>query len=814
MMQRSPRGLILFPGFPVSRRRTLRSVLGGVALLLLAFSASVRAQTPVNFGSVNVGTNTTATVTLLFLNGGTSAGSPAVLTQGAPNLDFLNTTSGTCNTNGSGYHYTAGSTCTVSANFKPARPGLRLGAVEVLDSAGTPLALTYIYGVGLGPQVTYVNNVQGVYQPGSQLAISGYSNPSNVAVDALENVYGIDFTNGYVVEATAASNYQTLTILGGGFSQPQSLMVDGAGNLFIADQALDIVAEIPPGCTSAACVITLPGSYSGASGVAVDGDGNVYIASSLANTISEIETDGTVLTLATFTNADSGIADIALDANNNIFLEVTDQPTITEYFESSHYVTSQSINSGFTGDIFIGGIAVDAIGNIFLPEAYSNTVHEITAANNYASILTLANNLQAPNGIAVDASGNVYVCNAGDNNMIRLDYTDPPALNFETTDVGSTSADSPQTVYFVNDGNENLGFIIPATGVNPTITSPEFTLNSTTSGACPLLTSTSTEQGVLKPGYDCLLPVSFTPLTPGNFTGQLLITDNALNAPAPNYTQQVIELTGKGIIAPTQTTLTSSADAIFLNNSFVLTATVTSGYGTPIGNVTFYDGTTVIGSGNLNSSGVITLNIATPGSPIMTRGIHSLTASYAGNSFFQPSVSSVLSEQIVDFSITAQQPSTQTVLPGKYVTFSITIAPLAPATSMPSEILLTQTGIPTTSTSNLSVVTIPAGSGGATFTVTISAPLGFAQNNSPRNQSAIPPLALALILLPLSLRFQKRWRKSLNRLSIILLLFGSLTAALLIQGCGNYIKPMTYNVQITGTGGALVHSADLTMNFE
>ncbi len=778
-----------------------------VAGVLSLCGASLHAQTPVNFGSVNVSSTVNATVTLLFVNGGTSSGSPAVLTQGAPNLDFLNTTSGTCNTNGSGHEYAPGSTCTITVTFKPARPGLRLGAVEMLDSDNKVVALTYIYGLGLGPQVTFVNNVQGVYQSSSQLAINGYSNPSNVAVDALQNVYGIDFTAGVILEATAASGYHTLITLGGGYGQPQSLIVDGAGNIFVADQALNIISEIPPGCASSACAITLPGSYSGASGVAVDGAGNIYVASSGSGLINEIETDGTVLTLATFNNATGGIADLALDANNNIFLEITNVPTVTEYYAASNYKTTQTINTGFSGNIFIGGIAIDALGNIFLPEANSNLVHEISAANNYGGFLTLDNNLDAPNGIAVDSSGNVYVCNAGANNMIRLDYTDPPVLNFQTTDVGSTSVDSPRTVIFVNDGNTNLDFMIPASGFNPTITSPDFSFNASANGACPQLSSTSSGPGVLRPGFNCLLPVSFSPLTPGTFTGQLLITDNALNAAAPSYAQQVIQLSGKGIDEPTQTLLTSSANPIFLNHDFVLAVTVSSGNGIPIGNVTFYDGATVIGNGTLNGSGSTTLNIAN-----MSAGIHSLKAIYAGTSFFLPSTSDTLTQQIVDFAITAQQPSTQTVLPGKYVTYSVTIAPLAPAFTMPSEILLTQSGIPNTSTSSLSVVTIPAGSGGVTFTVTISAPIGFAENKTP--QRTFPPHALALVLLPLTLRFRKRWRKSLHRLSLVLLLLGSLGAALLLQGCGSYIKPMSYNVQITGTAGALTHTADLTMNFK
>jgi streptogramin lyase len=785
-------------------RRKLCTLLGGISLFAFYFCATAQAQGPVNFGSVNVGAETSATVTLQFVHGGVSAGSPAVLTQGASNLDFLNTTSGTCNTNGPGYNYAPGSTCTVAVNFKPMRPGIRLGAVEVLDSAGSTLAVTYIYGVGLGPQITYINNVLGIYEPGSQLAISGYNYTSNVAVDAEENVYGINFTLGNIYEATAASGYQTLITLGGGFVQPQSLMIDGAGNLYVADQSLNTVSEIPPGCGSSACVITLPGTYEGASGVAVDGSGNVYVAASSTNTISEIQTDGTVITIGTFNNPDLGLPDLALDAENNIFLEVTNQPTITEYFASSGYKTTQSINTAFTGTYFIGGIAVDATGNIFIPEGYSNSVFEFTAADNYSTILTLGNNLDFPNGIAVDGSGNVYISNSEANDIIRLDYTDPPALTFETTHVGSTSADSPQTVYFVNDGNEDLDIIIPTAGTNPTINSPEFSLDTGITGACPELTTASSKQGILKAGDFCLLPVSFTPLSPGNFTGQLLITDNALNAAAPDYAQQTIQLSGKGINATTITTLTSSADAIFLDNAFVLTATVSSNYGTPVGNLTIYDGTTAIGSGALDGNGSFTLNIST-----MTRGNHLLTASYAGTTFFLPSVSPVLTEQIVDFSFTPLQAS-KTVLPGQYVTYSLTVAPLLPATSMPSAIQLTQTGIPDISSYKISVVTIPAGSGSTTFTVTISAPIGFAQSN----RGGIPTLALALMILPLSLRLNKRLRKRMQKLSIITFLLAALGAAMLIQGCGNVINPRTYNIQITGTAGALTHTADLTMNFK
>ena len=432
------------------------------ALLALLFIAQLcSAQAPVSFGSVNVGASATASVTLLFVNGGTANGAPPVLTQGISGLDFLSVNTGTCITNGSTHTYAPGATCTLNVKFKPARPGLRLGAAQMVDSSGNILAQTYISGIGIGPQVTFVNDVLGVYQPGSQLAINGYTNPSNVAVDAAENLYGTDFDLGIVVEATAASGYKTLTTLGGGFDQPQSLILDGAGNIYVANQNSNLVQEIPPGCATSNCVITLPGTYNGASGVAVDGAGNVYIASTDGN-IHEIQTDGTILLLGTFNNSTAGIADIALDANLNIFIVVTNQPDVIEYLASTNYATTRNIQSGFNGSfIFIGGIVLDALGNIFLPEANSNTVHEIPAAGGYSSVITLATGLNQPNGIAVDARGNVYVCNEGANNIIRLDYSDSPTLTFENTPAGFTSADSPQTLTFINDGNANLVFSVP-----------------------------------------------------------------------------------------------------------------------------------------------------------------------------------------------------------------------------------------------------------------------------------------------------------------------------------------------------------------
>jgi hypothetical protein len=87
-------------------------------------------------------------------------------------------------------------------------------------------------------------------------------------------------------------------------------------------------------------------------------------------------------------------------------------------------------------------------------------------------------------------------------------------------------------------------------------------------------------------------------------------------------------------LAPTTTTLALSPAAPTAGQSVTFTATVapSSGSGTPTGTVTFLDGATTLGTGSL-ASGTASFT----GS--LTAGMHSITASYGGNTSFSASVS-------------------------------------------------------------------------------------------------------------------------------------------------------------------------------
>jgi hypothetical protein len=98
--------------------------------------------------------------------------------------------------------------------------------------------------------------------------------------------------------------------------------------------------------------------------------------------------------------------------------------------------------------------------------------------------------------------------------------------------------------------------------------------------------------------------------------------------------------------AASTVSLTSSANPHTIGGSaLTLTATVTAtAGGAPTGTITFKEGTTNLGTGTLNASGVATLAIST-----LSAGSHSIVASYGGDAAHESGVSSAVN-QVVKYS--------------------------------------------------------------------------------------------------------------------------------------------------------------------
>jgi hypothetical protein len=120
----------------------------------------------------------------------------------------------------------------------------------------------------------------------------------------------------------------------------------------------------------------------------------------------------------------------------------------------------------------------------------------------------------------------------------------------------------------------------------------------------------------------------------------------------------------------TTTSLGSSLNPSKIGQSVTFTAAVTSGGGTPTGSITFKDGSTTIGSGTLSGGG------ASMSTSTLAGGSHSITAVYAGDSTFNGSTSSALTQAVDKAnSTTTVSSSLNPSKRGQTVTFTATVSP-------------------------------------------------------------------------------------------------------------------------------------------
>ena len=495
------------------RKVQLSLILTGLACLLVPMT--VRAQVTftgpqpfVNLGSQAVRSRSAATSLPFMIAANTTVGSIAVLTTGSRGRDFAQATGSTCTAT----TYTTATNCTVNVDFKPAAPGLRLGAVGFYSGAhnrGTVLASVPVFGKGTGPQL--------VFGPGGAETDVGRSfiSPEGVAVDAAGNVYVTDTGRQEVFKVTPRG---AQTTMGSGLAVPEGVAVDGAGNVYITDSQADAVFKVAPGG-----VQTQIGSgFSYPSGVAVDGAGNVYVSDPFVPTVFKITPAGNQTMVGSNYNTPVGVA---VDAAGNVYVADTFDATV---FKITPGGTQTMIGSGL---ISPAAVAVDAAGDIYITDSATDTVEEV-APNGVES--TVVQRLNVPYGVALDGSGNLYVANTFSSQVQKVDRADAPTLTFATTRINHTSADSPKTVQVENIGNARLNFLA--------LTFPADFLQD---GADTCTSSTS-----LEAAGNCALVINFSPEAPLDGKPSVVLTEavtfatNDLNA---RRKVEQVTVTGKEI---------------------------------------------------------------------------------------------------------------------------------------------------------------------------------------------------------------------------------------------------------------------------
>jgi hypothetical protein len=354
-----------------------------MAAVLLSNSAG-NAQNSTSFAATPVGTATPTTqpVTVNLQTSGT-VNKVAVLTMGAPNLDFTESGSDSCVGISSGG-------CTVTVAFAPKYPGARNGAVVLLDAGNNILGTQYLSGIGQGSLAVMV--------PGAIGIAAGQNGEWTVVNDGQP--------------ATQADLYL-----------PTGIAVDGAGDLFIADSHHNRVREVYATGPNAGKITTVAGDgtagYVGSAtvatstpldvpgGVAIDGAGNLYIADTNNNVVREVN----------------------LTANSIRTVAGTAAPGFTG---DGGPGTAAELNSP-------QGVTVDAAGNLYIADTGNNAVREVNASTQAITTITgdptgaqgssgdgglaTAAFLNAPSSVALDSAGNLYIADSGNNRVRKVDTT-------------------------------------------------------------------------------------------------------------------------------------------------------------------------------------------------------------------------------------------------------------------------------------------------------------------------------------------------------------------------------------------------------
>jgi uncharacterized protein (TIGR03437 family) len=364
--------------------------------------------------------------------------------------------------------------------------------------------------------------------------------PAALVVDPAGDVYIADTGNSRIVEVSAQGTASVLSITGlspASLSSPSGIAIDGAGNLYIGDTGNSRVVKVSPS-GAGSTISTGSVQLSTPEGIALDQSGDIFIADPGHSQIVEVTSGGSAATLTI--NVSSGVSSLtgasglAVDASGTLYIADTEHNRVVTLAPGS--TTGVVFGTGELSPALSNpsGVAVDRIGNVYIADTGHNRIVEVDTTGlgtNLANLLPFESLLlSAPLGVAVDAFGAIYIADTGNSRALVVD----PGLdgdNGEYADLAFYNSSLNKTA--VGFGHISLGSSTPTSLIlDFSVGSPVSALggvNAFTSGTQGLdfqvVSGANSTCSGANSGTYCTVEVSFLPTSPGLRNGALVLYD-------------------------------------------------------------------------------------------------------------------------------------------------------------------------------------------------------------------------------------------------------------------------------------------------
>ena len=485
----------------------------------------IYAGNPVNLGGIAVGGTGKATTINYELNAPETLTAFRVVVQGDTASEATIVAGSTCKFQsytvspiGSSNPITATNPfrCLAKVKGAPAYPGARDGAVNLLGTSSALLNNVAFTETGAGPAAAIFPGVattpvsSGLEQP-QGLAISGENNIVYIADASGGVVYSWKGLNGTSSPLTPVST-SPITL-----SQPNSVALNGAGDLFIADFALAEIVVVPANTATAPYVLATGSFLDHPITLIIDPIGNLYIgdAGPLGNDatsaqpgfVVKVPPSGAPISIVNTSPASIIYPQaLATDAAGDLYIEDGETADIVLVPQDGTAPSTLDI----PGLADPGGIAVDPAGALWVLDDLNLAQITIVPANGGTpyTVPLVAPTLEVASLMAFTAGArNLLITEINDaftsGGLFELSGTQA-LLSYPQTAVGAQSAAQPADI--VSIGNTTL---------KPTTAGNLYSYGGNTQDFQIANTSSCLSFTQLLPAQSCAFSASFAPISAG-----------------------------------------------------------------------------------------------------------------------------------------------------------------------------------------------------------------------------------------------------------------------------------------------------------